>query len=118
MQLGLGDVEAERRVSETHRLVVESLLELNTFNAQLSAVREINQMLTNVKGAESGLSSGEAADVAGDAMRWIDAKNFYGADLPLGRRRTQRQVRHVPCRMNPNASSPETRRPFVFLVHF
>ena len=81
LQLGLGDVEAERRVSETHRLVVESLLELNTFNAQLSAVREINQMLTNVKGAESGLSSGEAADVAGDAMRWIDAKNVVHKTL-------------------------------------
>ena len=56
--------------------------------------------------------------INGSPCRWIDAKNFYGADLPLGRRRTQRQVRHVPCRMNPNASSPETRRPFVFLVHF
>ena len=67
----LGAGEAERRVSEAHRAVVEGLLGVQTFNAQLAALREINLMLESARGDASGLGAAESAAAAEAATSWI-----------------------------------------------
>ena len=66
-----GGGEAERRVSEAHRAVVEGLLGVHTFNAQLAALREINMMLESARGDASELGAAESAAAAAAATSWI-----------------------------------------------
>ena len=66
-----GGGEAERRISEAHRAVIEGLLGVHTFNAQLAALREINMMLESARGDASGLGAAESAAAAAAATSWI-----------------------------------------------
>ena len=66
-----GAGEAERRVFEAHRAVVEGLLGVQTFNAQLAAAREINLMLEGARGDAGGLSAAESAAAAAATTSWI-----------------------------------------------
>ena len=77
-----GGGEAERRVSEAHRAVIEGLLGVHTFNAQLAALREINMMLESARGDASGLGAAESAAAATAATSWIARERVVARALP------------------------------------